>query len=87
MSIKYTMISLSISKLQYSNSYTNIIIYTNRIEQIIKKRGMRNWIERKFSSIIRPYKHEKKKLIEDKIRTVVYKPSREYTALTAKVKR
>lgn len=51
--------------------------YAYRLEQIIKKRGMRNWAEIGFSSIYYVLKRlEEKKLVESKLRKVEGKPSR-----------
>lgn len=51
--------------------------YAYRLEQIIKKREMRNWAEIGFSSIYYVLKRlEEKKLVESKLRKVEGKPSR-----------
>ena len=58
--------------------------YAYRLEQIIKKRGMRSWAEIGFSSIYYVLKRlEEKKLVESKLRKVEGKPSRKvYTIST-----
>jgi DNA-binding PadR family transcriptional regulator len=51
--------------------------YAYRLEEIIKKRGMRNWAEIRFSSIYYVLKRlEEKKLVKSKLRKVEGKPSR-----------
>jgi DNA-binding PadR family transcriptional regulator len=75
--IEYYMVRLSdleaaILGLLYEHHH-----YAYRLEQIIKKRGMRNWAEIGFSSIYYVLKRlEEKKLVESKLRKVEGKPSR-----------
>ncbi|MDP2836534.1 MAG: PadR family transcriptional regulator [Methanobacteriaceae archaeon] len=57
--------------------------YAYRLEQIIKKRGMRNWADIGFSSIYYVLKRlEEKELVESKMRTAEGKPSRKVYTIT-----
>ncbi len=57
--------------------------YAYRLEQIIKKRGMRNWADIGFSSIYYVLKRlEEKKLVESKLRATEGKPSRKVYFIT-----
>jgi DNA-binding PadR family transcriptional regulator len=57
--------------------------YAYRLEQIIKKRGMRNWADIGFSSIYYVLKRlEEKKLVESNLRTSEGKPSRKVYNIT-----
>lgn len=62
--------------------------YAYRLEQIIKKRGMRNWADIGFSSIYYVLKRlEEKNLVESKLRNNEGKPSRKVYYITAEGRR